>query len=103
MREAFVVRYRTTAETADENQRLVQAVYAELAEQRPEGLQYATYRLADGVTFVHVALGGGEVLPELAAFQEFQRDLGSRLEGGGPPDASVSTVVGRYVAPGAQS
>ena len=102
MSEAFVVRYRTTAETAKENQRLVTAVYAELAELAPEGLQYATYRLADGVTFVHVASGTRDVLSEVAAFQEFQRDLGARLDGG-PPDASVAAVVGRYVAPGAQS
>jgi hypothetical protein len=102
MREAFVVRYRTTAEAADENERLVQAVYAELAERRPEGLLYSTYRLADGVTFVHVALGGGAVLPEVAAFQEFQRELGARLDGG-PLETSTATIVGRYVPPGAQS
>jgi hypothetical protein len=95
MREAFVVRYRTTAEAADENQRLVEAVYAELAERRPDGLQYSTYRLADGVTFVHVAIGGDGVLGEVPAFQEFQRDLSSRLDGG-PPDASVATIVGRF-------
>lgn len=95
MREAFVARYRTTADAAKENERLVQAVYAELAQRRPEGLQYATFRLDDGVTFVHVAVGGEEVLPELPAFQEFQRDLGARLAGG-PVDGSSGTLVGRY-------
>ena len=95
MREAFVARYRTTPEAAEENQRLVEDVYAELALRRPEGLQYATFRLDDGVTFVHVAVGGEGVLPELPAFQEFQRELGARLEDG-PPDGSNATVVGRY-------
>ena len=49
-----VVRYRTKPEHADENQRLVEGVFAELAATKPAGLTYATYRLADG-TFVHVA------------------------------------------------
>ncbi|MFN2560362.1 MAG: hypothetical protein ABR571_03555 [Jatrophihabitans sp.] len=95
MREAFVARYRTTAEGAEENQRLVEAVYAELAQSRPEGLQYATFRLDDGVTFVHVAVGGEGVLPELPAFQEFQRELGARLDGR-PLEGSNARLVGRY-------
>jgi hypothetical protein len=95
MTEAFVVRYRTTPETADENQRLVEAVYAALAADAPDGLRYQTFRLADGVTFVHVALGGGVVLSQLPAFQEFQRELGSRVVAG--PDASAATVIGAYV------
>lgn len=95
MTDAFVARYRTTAEAAEENQRLVEAVYAELAQRRPEGLQYATFRLDDGVTFVHVAVGGEAVLPEMPAFQEFQREFGARLDGG-PLDGSNATVVGRY-------
>jgi hypothetical protein len=94
MTEAFVVRYRTTPETAEENQRLVEAVYAELAESRPDGLHYATYRLADGVTFVHVAIGGGDVLREVAAFREFQRDLGERVDAA--PESSSARLVGSY-------
>jgi hypothetical protein len=92
--QAFVVQYRTTPEAADENQRLVAAVYSELAARRPDGLRYSTYRLADGVTFVHVAVAGSERLTQLAAFQEFQRDLGSRLADG--PHASPATIVGTY-------
>ncbi|MEV0170381.1 hypothetical protein AB0I00_04510 [Streptomyces sp. NPDC050803] len=71
-----VIRYRTKPESADENQRLIENVFAELAA-APAGLRYSSFRLADGVTFVHVV--DGEGLPELAAFQEFQRDLGTRL------------------------
>ena len=50
-----VVRYRTRPERADENQSLIEAVFAELDADRPEGLRYASFRLADGVSFVHVA------------------------------------------------
>jgi hypothetical protein len=96
MTDAVVVRYRTTPEAADENQRLVEQVYAELAATEPEGLRYVTLRLADGVSFVHVAFRDGDtdVLSGLPAFQEFQRELGTRLEEG--PNASPATVVGSY-------
>ncbi|HZC74091.1 MAG TPA: hypothetical protein VE442_25620 [Jatrophihabitans sp.] len=95
MDDAIVVRYRTKPETAEENQRLVEAVYAELALRRPEGLRYSTFRLADGVTFVHVAAGPGRaVLGEVAAFQEFQRGIEERTEKG--PDAVAATLVGSY-------
>ena len=50
-----VIRCRVRREAADENRRLVEAVYSALAEAKPSGLEYATYRLEDGVTFVHVA------------------------------------------------
>ena len=49
-----VVRYRPRPEEADNNQRLVEAVFAELADKDPGGVRYATLRLADG-TFVHIA------------------------------------------------
>jgi hypothetical protein len=91
-----VITYKTKPENADENERLIGAVYAELAKERPEGLRYATFRLDDGVSFVHVALLEGEVNPlsTSAAFGEFQADIGTRLaEGPVPTDA---TVVGSY-------
>jgi hypothetical protein len=89
-----VIRYRTKPDAADENQRLVEKVFAELAETRPDGLSYASYRLDDGVTFVHLVNGDG--LLDVAAFQEFQRNLGDRLEG--TPDREPATQLGRYPA-----
>jgi hypothetical protein len=91
-----IVRYRTTPETADENARLVAAVYAALAEAAPSDFAYATFRLSDGVTFVHVAgySGSGNPLATLPAFVEFQRGLRDRcVEQPNPTDA---TVVGSY-------
>ena len=58
-----VVRYRTKPEHADENARLVGAVFAELAADDPGGLRYVTLRLEDGVSFVHVAVIEGEINP----------------------------------------
>jgi hypothetical protein len=91
-----VIRYTTKPECAQENARLVGDVYAELAEQRPAGLQYATLRLDDGVSFVHIAVLDGEVNPlsTSPAFGAFQADLGERLATG--PEPSDATVVGNY-------
>ena len=76
---AAVIRYQTKPEAADENQLLIEKVFAELASAAPADLTYASFRLADGVTFVHVV--DGEGLADLAAFQDFQRDLSGRFDG----------------------
>jgi hypothetical protein len=96
MSKQVIVRYKTRADAADENQRLAEQVYAELARDDPGGLRYATFRLADGVTFVHVATVEGEVNPlhKVSAFAEFQREIGDRCVE--PPDASDATLVGAY-------
>jgi hypothetical protein len=93
-----VVRYRTTEEGAEHNQQLVEKVFQELAETRPDGLRYATFRLADGVSFVHVAsvetADGSNPLSASAAFAEFQRELPDRCVE--QPAPSAATLVGSY-------
>lgn len=95
-----VVRYKTRPEAADENARLVAAVYAALAEADPGDFRYITYRLADGVTFVHVAHQDGDTNPlaSLPEFAEFQRDLAARCVE--QPNPTAATVVGSYGWPG---
>jgi acyl dehydratase len=91
-----VVRYRTRPECADENERLIRAVFAELAEQCPGGLRYAAFRLDDGVSFVHVAVLDGDENPLTvsAAFGEFQSGIKDRCVDG--PAAADATQVGSY-------
>ncbi len=91
-----VVRYRTKPEHAEANAELVRAVFAELAENRPAGLRYATYRLDDGVTFVHVATIEADANPlaSSAAFSRFQQGIADRCEEG--PIAMDASVVGSY-------
>jgi hypothetical protein len=94
-----VVRYETKPDRADENQRLVEKVYAELAERRPDNFRYVTFRLEDGVTFVHMVVeneGGSNPisLTDIAAFQEFQRDVADRCVV--QPVAAGATVVGSH-------
>ena len=62
-----VVRYRTKPEHAEANAELVRAVFEELAANDPAGLRYATYRLDDGVTFVHVATIEGDQPPRFVS------------------------------------
>jgi hypothetical protein len=96
-----VVRYTTKLDRADENQALIEQVFAELGTERPEGLRYATFRLADGVSFVHVASietpDGANPLATLPAFGTFQREIADRCEEG--PLVSGATVVGSYGFP----
>jgi hypothetical protein len=96
MSKSVIVRYKTRADAADENQRLVERVFAELARDDPGGLRYATFRLSDGVTFVHVSTVEGEANPlqKVSAFAEFQREIGDRCVE--PPAPSDATLVGSY-------
>jgi hypothetical protein len=91
-----VIRYKTKPESADENERLIRDVFAELAEQKPEGLHYAAFRLDDGVSFLHVAVIDGETNPlsASAAFGQFQSGIQDRcIDGPTPADAAI---VGSY-------
>jgi hypothetical protein len=89
-----VIRYRTRPECADDNARLIGAVFDELAEGDVARIRYTALRLEDGVTFVHVAMVDGDANPLDAspAFAAFQSGLGSRLEEG--PFPATATVVG---------
>ena len=92
MDRSVVVRYQTKPEAADENARLVADVYARAwPTWRRADFRYATYRLADGVSFVHVASHAGDDNPlaTLPEFAEFQQDLGSRVIE--PPVATEAT------------
>jgi hypothetical protein len=53
---ATVVRYVTRPEAADENQRWIEAVFADLHAREPEGFTYKVFRLDDGVSFIHVVI-----------------------------------------------
>jgi hypothetical protein len=92
-----VVTYKALPDMADENARLVEAVFAELGARDPGGIRYATFRLDDGVSFVHAALlddGVPNPLQGIAAFAAFQRDLPARVTA--PPAASGASLVGAY-------
>jgi hypothetical protein len=95
---AIVVRYQTKAERADENQQLIEAVFADLEARQPEGFTYKVFRLEDGVSFVHVVVEhdveAPDSLQDVPAFQAFVRDIADRCDV--PPLAMGATVVGGY-------
>jgi hypothetical protein len=90
-----LIRYRTTPGRADENERLIKAVFEELHARAPDGVRYAALRLADG-GFVHLVetQEGAFAIPSLDAFRSFQSGMPDRtIE---PPQSSEVTVVGNY-------
>ena len=96
MIETRVIRYRTKSESADENVRLIEAVFAELSAQEVTGISYEVFRLDDGVSFIHIATLDGERNPlqDSSAFAAFQSTIGGRLEE--LPYPAVATVVGSH-------
>ena len=91
-----VIRYTTRPECADENERLVRNVFAELSNGSGEQLRYVVFRLDDGVSFVHVAVleGAENALSPPPAFAEFQPGIRERCVEG--PVAADADVVGSY-------
>ncbi len=89
-----MVRYKTENAYAATNEGMIHAVFDELRARAPGGIRYTTYRLADGVTFIHVAtIEGDSPLTGLASFKAFQERLaGNCVE---PPVlVELSTVDG---------
>jgi hypothetical protein len=97
---AFTVARCTVKPGLEErNAELVRAVYSELSALSPTGFRYATYRLDDGRTFVHVAeldAGSENPLTSLKAFGEFQAGIRERCEQG--PEVGGAELVGRFSA-----
>jgi hypothetical protein len=93
-----LVRYKVKAESVAENEGFVRAVYSALHEIGDPDVHYATFKLNDGRTFVHVASFPSKekeaVLTGLAAFKEFQKGLKDRCDE--QPDAQPLTEVGSY-------
>ncbi len=100
MQKRLVTRYAMrSAEAADENQRRVEGVFAELAAAKPDSVSYIVLRLADD-SFVHVSFhnhGDDEVNPiaSTAAFAHFQQDHADRRQGG--VDQQTAQLVGAYI------
>ena len=100
MEKRLVTRYAMkSAEAADENQRRVEGVFAELAATKPDNVSYIVLRLADD-SFVHVSFHDhrdDEVNPiaSAAAFAHFQDGHAERREGG--VDQQTAQLVGAYV------
>ena len=95
--KTIMVRYKTSEATGDANATLVRAVFEELRTRAPGGIRYASYRLADGVTFVHVATVASRddnPLTALSSFKAFQAQLKDRCVE--TPVVTEVSIVGAY-------
>jgi hypothetical protein len=92
-----MVQYTTRPDQAEENARLIRAVFESLRETAPAGITYASYRLDDGVSFVHIASiddPANNPLQNLPAFKAFTVGVKDRCDVG--PVTSVLHEVGSY-------
>jgi hypothetical protein len=100
-----MVRYKVKPDRVAENERLVRAVYDELQRSEPTGLHYATFRLPDGVSFVHLSMtdteDGPHPLTGVEAFARFQDGIGERCDE--PPVVTEVDAIGSYRVFGAEA
>lgn len=91
-----VVRYKLKADRVTEHEGLLARVFAQLQDEKPEGLRYEAWKLADGVSFVHLARVSvpGNPLVALSAFKAFTADVADRCVD--PPVSSDGTVAHSY-------
>jgi hypothetical protein len=94
---ASLIRYRTHADRADDNTRLIEAVFAELSAAQPDGVRY-TVACAPDATFYHLVRTDGDditkLIPSLAAFKELQANIRERCVE--PPQPIQVTIIGDY-------
>ncbi len=91
-----LIRYQTKPDQTEANAKLVEAVYAELHRTQPDGVSYATFRLNDQVSFVHIVQVRQDPSPLLTvkAFGEFQAGIADRVDQA--PVVEELTEVGSY-------
>jgi predicted SnoaL-like aldol condensation-catalyzing enzyme len=100
VRKRLVTRYAmSSAEAADENQRRVEGVFAELAATKPDAVSYVVLRLADD-SFVHVSFHDHDEdepnpIASTAAFAHFQDGHADRRKGA--VDQQTAELVGAYI------
>ena len=96
--ETTIVRYKVKADRAEENTDYVRKVFAQLDEDRPEGLRYVSFNLDDGLSFVHIAVvetaEGKNPLSDTPTFQKFISGIKDRCDE--PPVATKADIVGSY-------
>ena len=93
-----MVRYKVKAEKAAENEEFITSVFEDLRQTHPDGLRYASFKLEDGVSFVHIASieteNGENPLSQSSAFKSFQENIKARCEE--PPVVVDLHTIGSY-------
>ncbi len=93
-----VVRYKVKSDRAEENIAYIKKVFEQLQRESPDGLRYCSFRLDDGVSFLHIAAVEDSLqsnpLTGLSAFKEFASNIADRCEEA--PRAASASLVGAY-------
>ncbi len=93
-----MVRYRVRPEHTLENERDVRKVFEELALRKPASLWYASFKVGDNVSFVHVVADDSgdrpHPLSEILAFKAFAAAIERRCDE--QPIVTELTEVGSY-------
>jgi hypothetical protein len=94
-----MVRYQVKPGMADENERLVREVFAQLARDKPAGMRYDVFKLPDGVSFVHLSVSQADErennpLIALETFKAFSGSAKDRCVE--PPVTTPLEPIGRY-------
>jgi uncharacterized protein len=95
--EKVIVRYKVKAGKAEENEALIKGVYEQLHREGIFGLSYSTYKLEDGLSFIHIAnyVGEGKApLPGIEAFKDFSAKIKERCDE--LPVVTHVTEIGSY-------
>jgi len=93
-----MIRYTLKPERVAENERLSRAVFDALRRARPAGLHYATFRLGDGASFMHVvSYDDGTPLDTLTSLPEFKAfSEGVKERCVDPPQRTDLSEIGSY-------
>ncbi|GIE92979.1 hypothetical protein [Paractinoplanes rishiriensis] len=94
-----MVRWKVLEDQVGQELAMLREVYDELASAEIDGLRYATYRLADGVTFIDVVdlPQGPGMLRQIEAFGRYRAGLEGRCAE--PPEVTQMEEVGSYRFP----
>src|SRR3989304_7119287 len=94
----IMVRYKVKTDRVKENETYIRNVFKALADESPSGLRYVSFKLEDGVSFVHIVSleseSGDNPLGRLPAFKAFAADIADRCEE--PPVVTSLEEVGSY-------
>jgi hypothetical protein len=91
-----IVRYKVKKERVTEHEALIKAVFDELSKKAPEGIRYGAFKMADGLSFAHIAFISVDKNPldDVAAFKAFTANIKDRCDE--LPATTELTDVGAY-------
>jgi hypothetical protein len=92
-----MVKYTVKPDRASENEQYIRTVFEALEREKPAGLRYASFKLPDGVSFVHIAMHNGmgdSPLTSLPEFKAFTAGIKDRCDVF--PETTVLGEIGSY-------